>query len=422
MPELFKKRHCIIGGNNVKYSPEQKSDIICKYYSGSKPSKLAEEYGISPNTVHIWKKQLLCQETNRTMPKIKRENHDQFKDKATEELLKDKTRLECELHKLQEGVYRLQMQKDILEKAGEIIKKDQGISPDELSNREKALLIDALRDRYRLKDLLYEIHMPKSSYCYQRSALKKPDKYATLRDTIKACFEANYCAYGYRRVYRTLKNDGIRVSEKVIRRLMSEEGLAVCITVHKKYNSYKGEISPEVPNILERNFHANEPNRKWLTDITEFRIPAGKVYLSPIIDCFDGFAVTWSIDTTPDAEFVNSMLDNGISVLKDGEKPIIHSDRGCHYRWPGWINRMDTAGLTRSMSKKACSPDNAACEGFFGRLKNEMFYGRSWMGVSVEAFAEELDRYIRWYNEKRIKESLGWMSPLEYRQQLGFAK
>ena len=134
------------------------------------------------------------------MPEIKRENHDRFKDKTIEELLKDKTRLECELHKLQEDVYRLQMQKDILEKAGKIIKKDQGISLDELSNREKALLIDALRDRYRLKDLLYEIHMPKSSYCYQRSALKKPDKYATLRDTIKACFEANYCAYGYRRV------------------------------------------------------------------------------------------------------------------------------------------------------------------------------------------------------------------------------
>lgn len=317
-PELFKKRHCITGGNIVKYSPEQKADVICKYYSGSKPSKLAEEYGISPNTVHTRKKQLLCQETNRTMlQKIKRENHDRFKDKTIEELLKDKTKLECELHKLQEDAYHLQMQKDILEKAGEIIKKDKGISLDELSNREKALLIDALRYRYRLKELLYEIHMPKSSYCYQKCALKKPDKYAILRDTIKACFKANYCAYGYRRVYRTLKNDGIRASEKVIRRLMLEEGLAVCITVHKKYNSYNGEISPEVLNILERDFHADEPNKKWLTDITEFCIPAGKVYLSPIIDCFDGFAVTWSIDTTPDAEFVNSMLDNGISVLKD---------------------------------------------------------------------------------------------------------
>ena len=121
--------------------------------------------------------------------------------------------------------------------------------------------------------------------------------------------------------------------------------------------------------------------------------PSSSIAISAVASiylyCFDGFAVTWSIDTN--AEFVNSMLDNGISVLEDGEKPIIHSDRGCHYRWPGWIGRMDTAGLTCSMSKKACSPDNAACEGFFGCLKNEMFYYKSWMGVSIEVFAEELD-------------------------------
>ena len=98
-----------------------------------------------------------------------------------------------------------------------------------------------------------------------------------------------------------------------------------------------------------------------------------------------------------------------------------YSDRGCHYRWPGWIQRMKEAGLTRSMSKKGCSPDNAACEGFFGRLKNEMFYGRSWIGVSPDDFAQELDDYINWYNCKRIKLSLGGLSPIEYRQHLGCA-
>jgi transposase InsO family protein len=79
---------------------------------------------------------------------------------------------------------------------------------------------------------------------------------------------------------------------------------------------------------------------------------------------------------------------------------------------------MDTYGLIRSMSKKGCTPDNAACEGFFGTLKTEMFYGRSWEGVSLEKFIEELDRYIRWYNEKRIKMRLGGMSPLVYRRNL----
>ena len=174
-------------------------------------------------------------------------------------------------------------------------------------------------------------------------------------------------------------------------------------------------------NIVNRNFHAEAPNTKWLTDITEFSIPAGKIYLSPIIDCFDGLVVSWSIGTSPSADLVNGMLDEAISLLGENEHPIVHSDRGAHYRWPGWIQRMDAAGLTRSMSKKGCSPDNSACEGFFGRLKNEMFFDRSWKETSIDEFIAILDDYIRWYNESRIKESLGWMSPLEYRHSLGLA-
>lgn len=166
-------------------------------------------------------------------------------------------------------------------------------------------------------------------------------------------------------------------------------------------------------------FRADKPNEKWLTDITEFAIPAGKVYLSPIIDCFDGLPVSWTIGTSPNANLANSMLDQAISLLKPDEHPLIHSDRGSHYRWPGWISRMDRAGLIRSMSKKGCSPDNSACEGFFGRIKNEMFYGLSWEGISIEQFIKILDDYIHWYAEKRIKMSLGGLSPIEYRRSLG---
>jgi len=193
------------------------------------------------------------------------------------------------------------------------------------------------------------------------------------------------------------------------------------LTKRRKYNSYKGEISPPAPNVIERDFHADAPNEKWLTDLTEFPIPAGKVYLSPMLDCFDGMVVSWSIGTSPDAGMVNSMLDNAISVLGKNDHPVVHSDRGSHYRWPGWIERIEAARLTRSTSKKGCSPDNASCEGFFGRLKNELFYGRSWAGVSIEEFMDRLDRYMHWYNEKRIKMSLGGRSPMEYRQSLGYA-
>ena len=130
-----------------------------------------------------------------------------------------------------------------------------------------------------------------------------------------------------------------------------------------------GEISPAVKNIIQRDFQAEEHNKKWLTDITEFHIPAGKAYLSPIIDCFDGLVVSWTIGTSPNAKLVNTMLDNAISTLSPNERPIIHSDRGAHYRWPGWIERVDEAKLMRSMSKKGCSPDNSACEGFFWKVE-----------------------------------------------------
>lgn len=162
------------------------------------------------------------------------------------------------------------------------------------------------------------------------------------------------------------------------------------------------------------------PNVKWLTDITEVQIPAGKVYLSPIIDCFDGMVISWSIGTQPDAGLVNTMLDAATGTVTDGEeRPIIHSDRGAHYRWPGWVNRITNAQLVRSMSRKGCSQDNAACEGFFGRLKTEFFYSCEWKAITIEQFVAEVDAYIRWYNEKRIKISLGSLRPVEYRQSLG---
>ena len=343
-------------------------------------------------------------------------------EKSIDDLYAEKETLERKVKDLERDIHRLKLERDILEKAEEIIKKGRGINLETLTNREKAELIDALRDRYRLNELLTVMNIAKSSYCYQQHALHSPDKYIALRSAVKEIFLEAHSCYGYRRIHTSVRRAGTRVSEKVIRRIMKEAQLLAARPKKRKYNSYMGEISPEVENLVNRDFSADIPNLKWLTDITEFSIAAGKVYLSPIIDCFDGMAVSWTIGTSPDAELVNSMLDAAVSLLDDQERPTVHTDRGGHYRWPGWIERMQQAGLTRSMSKKGCTPDNAACEGFFGRIKNEMFYGRSWFGISLDDFINTLDSYLRWYNEKRIKISLGAMSPLEYRQSLGLAE
>ena len=273
-----------------------------------------------------------------------------------------------EINELKAQVRDMQMQLDILKETINVLKKDPGVDQTAFRSREKVTIIGALKDKYSLPNLLAALHCPRSSYYYQQQTAKQQDKYCSARERIQAVFEENHRRYGYLRIHAVLRKEGLRLSEKVIRRLMKQDELQVAVKKKKVYISYQEEITPAVPNALQRNFHADMPNEKWLTDITEFAIPAGKVYLSPVIDCFDGMPVCWSIGTAPNAQLTNNMMDNAVSHLKKGEHPVIHTDRGCHYRWPGWIDRMDKAHLQRSMSKKGCSPDNSACEGFFGFL------------------------------------------------------
>ena len=187
----------------------------------------------------------------------------------------------------------------------------------------------------------------------------------------------------------------------------ARHGLAPLFKSAKRYSSYKGELTKAPKNLADRDFHAERPNMLWVTDPAGFSIPAGKAYLSPVIDCYDGLPVAWTIGTSPNAALANGMLADACSTLRDGEKPIIHSDRGCHYRWSEWIRICKEHGLTRSMSAKGCSPDNAATEGFFGRTRQEFFHKRSFAGVSMDGFVDMLDGYMVWYRDKRIKTEFG---------------
>ena len=137
-----------------------------------------------------------------------------------------------------------------------------------------------------------------------------------------------------------LRQEGLRLSEKVVRRLMAEEQLGVSRSRRRRYSSYCGEIGPAPDNLLARDFKAAQPNQKWLTDITEFQLPAGKMWLSPVVDCFGGKVVSWSLSTRPDAELAKTMLESAIGTLNAGDRPVIHSDRCGHYRWPGWLARV----------------------------------------------------------------------------------
>ena len=373
--------------------------------------EIAQKLAVSRGALYKWKNQLLAPEA----PASVKPNNDLPPDP-------ERAELERQVQSLRRDIRKLQLEHDILKKANEIIKKGLGADLPLLSNQEKTRLVDALRDAYGLPELFAELDLARSSYFYHRAQLRGADKYADARLAITDVFERNHRCYGYRRIRAALGRQKLCLSEKVVMRLMKQECLVVTAKKRRKYGSYLGEISPAPDNLINRDFQAAVPNEKWLTDITEFQIAAGKVYLSPIIDCFDGLVVSWSIGTRPDAELVNTMLDAAIEkVANSDDRPVVHSDRGGHYRWPGWLSRMHNAKLTRSMSRKGCSPDNAACEGFFGRLKTELFYPRDWQATTVEQFIQAVDAYIRWYNEKRIKLSLGSLSPLEYRASLGIA-
>ena len=410
--ELNPQARAPLVGRPQELTPEAKqSAVIALCMRPASAQAVADDVGVSRGSLYKWKNQLLDHDTTVSM-----------KRQPDAPASSDRPELEQQLETLRRDVRRLQLEKDVLKKASELLKKELGIDCQPLTNREKTQLVDALRQNYALTDLLGEVDLPRSSYFYQRARLQVADKYAEARQAMTNIFERNYRCYGYRRMHASLRDQSVNVSEKVVRRLMKQECLVAATSKRRRYGSYMGEISPAPDNLLNRDFSAGAPNEKWLTDITEFQIPAGKVYLSPMIDCFDGMVVSWSIGTRPNAELVNTMLDAAIDkVAISAERPVVHSDRGGHYRWPGWLSRIAGAKLIRSMSRKGYSPDNAACEGFFGRLKIEMFFARDWLSTTVEEFVEALDTYIRWYNETRIKISLGGLSPAAHRRSLGIA-
>lgn len=292
--------------------------------------------------------------------------------------------------------------------------KAAGWDPASISNRRKCELGERLRREtgLPLRSVTAFLRISKSSYEYHRARLGRPPKYGALSEEVERIFrEEGRSARGYRFVHARLAASGTRVSEKVVRGVMRERGLRVCYARRRRrYSSYAGEIDDAPPNLPLRedgthDFRASAPNEKWVSDITEFRLPggAGKVYLSPVIDLFDGRPVGWSVGTSPDARLANSSLEAACARLRPGEAPMVHTDRGCHYRWPGWKRICAEHGLTRSMSRKGRSPDNAAAEGFFGRLKNEFFRGRDWSGVTAEQFMRHLDGWMRFYCSGRLR-------------------
>ena len=307
--------------------------------------------------------------------------------------------------------------------------KGEGSHPGSMSNRRKCELGERLRAEtgLPLREVTAFLRISRSSYEYHRARLGR-DKYAALRAEVREAFESMGGGRGCRPVWAELRRRGTRVSEKVVRRVMREEGLSARGRRRaRRWSSYAGEASEAPPNLPLRadgthDFAAPAPNVLWVTDITEFRLPCGsKAYLSAVLDRFDGRPAAWSIGPSPTARLADSSLEAACATPAPGERPVVHSDRGGHYRWPGWIGLCRENRLVRSMSRKGASPDNARMEGFFGLLKSEFFHRRDWEGWDAWGFMAELNRWLHWFRSGRISGALGWRTPDENRRLLGYA-
>ena len=271
-----------------------------------------------------------------------------------------------------------------------------------------------LRQFFPLAGLLNLAKLPRSTFYYQQQVLRTTDKYQQLKDQIRAIFDRHRGRYGYRRITAGLRQLGTQVNHKLVQRLMGVLGLKSLVRP-KKYRSFKGEVGQAAPNELQRQFKAEAANRKWVTDVTEFNVAGEKLYLSPVLDLYNSEIVAFEMSRRPAFELVDSMLKKALNKLAPGDKPMLHSDQGWHYRMPAFQRQLRERQLVQSMSRRGNCLDNAAMESFFAVLKSELFYLNKF--ESVDALRDSLTDYIHYYNHERIKLKLNGLSPVQFRTQ-----
>ncbi|WP_371369870.1 IS3 family transposase [Sporomusa rhizae] len=305
-------------------------------------------------------------------------------------------------------VQRLRMENEYLKKLNAL-----GSSKEELSAKEKAAIVYELGQKHPVSELIKIAGMARSTYYYCLKSINKPDQYAQIKKEILEIWQANKGRYGYRRITFELRTR-YTINHKTVQKLMGALGLKSLVRI-KRYRSYKGAVGKIAPNILKRDFNATSPNTKWVTDITQFSLFGQKLYLSPILDLFNGEIVSYTITKRPNFALVKSMLEQAFAKLPAGAKPILHSDQGWHYRIKRYQELLESKEITQSMSRKGNCFDNSVMENFFGHLKSELLYLQNF--ESVEHFIDEVHKYIYYYNHFRIRNKLKGLSPIMYRLQ-----
>ena len=252
--------------------------------------------------------------------------------------------------------------------------------------------------------------MARSTFYYRIG--ERPDKHASLCKQIEGIYSKHKGRYGYRRVWQTLRVAGLLINRKTVARLMHKMSL-FGITPKRHYRSYKGDVGKIAPNVLNRDFAASGPYEKLTTDISQFVIGDRKLYLSPVLDMWNGEIISYTVSHSPNLALVMKMLKKAFRRIGDRSGTMLHSDQGWHYQHAHYQWALRERGIIQSMSRKGNCLDNSVMENFFGLLKNEFYYVNHF--ADEQTFLKGLADYIKYYNNDRIKLRLN-MSPVQYRQ------
>ncbi len=268
-----------------------------------------------------------------------------------------------------------------------------------------------------MNKLLILAEIPRSTFYYWLNRLKQNnEKYKEVKDEIYSIFYENKGRYGYRRITLELKNRGFIINHKTVSKLMKIMGLKSIQRLKRRYISYQGTIGKIADNLLKRNFKADKPNEKWVTDVTEFNVNNEKLYLSPIVDLFNGEVISYNLSRHPVFNQVINMLEGAFAKIPNNTNLILHSDQGWQYQMRQYQYLLKNKDIRQSMSRKGNCLDNSCAENFFGILKSELFYPKEKEYKSLDELEKDIKEYIEYYNKSRIKIKLKGMSPIQYRQ------
>ncbi|HDR4905863.1 TPA: IS3 family transposase [Bacillus cereus] len=390
----------------TSYSMEYKLDVL-NYMNenGTSPNETAVIFNISsPALIRKWRTQLRTKGIDALASKKKGRLS---MTKKNPKSIQNQTPAEGSVEELQAELERLRMENAYFKKVECLSSKQRKIT-----KQDKSQVVYELRNDFSVKALLKLAEIPRSTYYYWVKNFNRSDKDRELKNLIQTIYDEHEGRYGYRRIRDELTNQGHKVNHKKVQRIMKELGLKSLVRM-KKYRSYKGKVGKIAPNILDRNFIAEKPNEKWVTDITEFKLFGEKLYLSPMLDLFNGEIIAYTIGSKPTYSLVSKMLEKSFQRLTKEDELLIHSDQGWQYQMKKYRHALQEHKITQSMSRKGNCYDNAVIESFFGIMKSEFLYLKDF--ESIEHFKQEFEKYIDYYNHKRIKAKLKGVSPVQYR-------